>query len=123
MNKEKIESMKGKMIASIELYENKTELRFNLASGRAVIFEAVGDCCSNSWIEHFDELKEPAEIIDFLEVEMPASFITPVRPQMEDDDWDCEDIKYYFYELKTNKGSHMIEMRNSSNGYYGGWLE
>ena len=31
-----------------------------------------------------------------------------------------EDIKYYGFEIVTNKGSAKLEFRNSSNGYYGG---
>ena len=38
----------------------------------------------------------------------------------KEDPYDC--IQQYFYEFKTDVGSFSIEMRNISNGYYGGEL-
>ena len=53
------------------------------------------------------------------EIEIPPSF--EEKPTKTDN---CEEeMSYYFYEITTNKGSYMIEMRNSSNGYYGGSLD
>ncbi len=32
-------------------------------------------------------------------------------------------LQQYFYEIVTDKGSFTLEMRNESNGYYGGSME
>lgn len=80
-------------------------------------YNANGDCCSNSWIEHFDEVTSPETIVSFEENE-----IDPYVPDSTKTDNYEECMQYYFYKLKTDKGEYNIEMRNSSNGYYGGWL-
>jgi hypothetical protein len=37
-------------------------------------------------------------------------------------DYDGGELKFYYYTILTDKGETTIEMRNSSNGYYGGTL-
>ncbi len=71
---------------------------------------AVGECCSHSWVEHFDSIPTGETI---------KSVITKEVERIDDDaEHDC--LQKYFYEIVTDKGSYTIEMRNSSNGYYGG---
>ena len=73
--------------------------------------EAMGDCCSHSWVEHFDSIPMGETIKSVVEKEA----------------WDLEHdmherLQQYFYEIITDKGSYSVEMRNSSNGYYGGYF-
>lgn len=82
-------------------------------------FHCQGDCCSHSWIEHFSSPTEPEVIVEFKQVEVPPTF---VESKTKTDNYE-EEVQYYFYELVTEKNTYQIEMRNSSNGYYGGWLE
>lgn len=81
-------------------------------------FSPQGDCCSQSWIEHFDEVARPGTIVSFEEKEIPPSY--EIKPTKYDHYQDK--IEHYFYELKTDNARYLIEMRNSSNGYYGGYL-
>lgn len=75
----------------------------------------MGDCCSTSWIEHFEGVENlPGQTI--LEV------WSDYGPREEDHpEHDC--LQVYFYKLRTTAGYVDIDMRNSSNGFYGGWLE
>ncbi len=115
---EKVEYLKGKTIKEILVEDDRETLMFILDPQEKIEFQAVGDCCSDSWIEHYDHIKEPATIIEFVEIDIPASFESKPSEHNKGEDV----MEYYFYELKTDKGSFMIEMRNSSNGYYGGSL-
>ena len=112
----KLERLKGKILIGIKLDNNDLIIETTTEN---ISFHPYAECCSNSWIEHFDEVKEPSEIIEMKEIEIPPSF--EEKPTKTDN---CEEeMSYYFYEITTDKGSYMIEMRNSSNGYYGGSLE
>lgn len=86
-----------------------------------------GACCSTSWIEHCEELPSDDEIISKLEcvdIGPNYNFKTDKYGRTIDEKGSTHEcLAHYFYRITTNKGSYDIEMRNSSNGYYGGWLE
>lgn len=116
---DKVKGLIGKVIIKIEVLGDDDCLRLILDNEEHIDFSAEGDCCSQSWIEHYDEVSEPSTIIEFKEIPISPSFEEKPTTKGHYE----EEMKYYFYELVTNKGSYMIEMRNSSNGYYGGSLE
>jgi hypothetical protein len=101
--------LKGKTILSVE-HSDET-LRFNL-KGDAVCFEAVGDCCSSSFIESLDN---PEAFKD-------AVFDSVKSVSGESKDIDYEVHKWTFYKFKTSKGLCTLSFRNESNGYYDGYL-
>lgn len=103
--------LKGKHILSIEW--NEAGIRFNL-KGDAVTFEAVGDCCSQSYVESLDN----PEIFQDSIFESVESVEGEVK---EKDDFDVH--KWTFYKFKTSKGMCTLSFRNESNGYYDGGLE
>jgi hypothetical protein len=99
-------------VAGISVSEDKEQLVFTLADGRTLTYTAEGDCCSHSWIEH---LTVPPDIA--------GSVITGWKQQdMGETEADYETIKVYQTSFITAKGEIVVEYRNSSNGYYGGWL-
>lgn len=106
----------GRILNKIILNDSTT-LIFNTDIGDFV-FYAYGDCCSSSWIEHFESPEKPEKIVSFEEIEIDPF---PDREPINDDDYDC--LQQYFYKVTTDKGMYNIEMRNESNGYYGGNLE
>lgn len=108
----------GKVLTKIEVKDNETTLLLHTNDG-VYKYDADGDCCSSSWIEHFNSPSESCTITDMKEIEVPPSY--EGKPTVHDHYE--EEIKYYFYEIITDKGSYQIEMRNSSNGYYGGSLD
>lgn len=82
------------------------------------VYRAEGDCCSESWVA------------DILGVEaLRGGTVASVEDSPLEEDYDLEDgrcrrecDKVYGYRLVTDKGRADIIFRNSSNGYYGGWL-
>lgn len=104
-------SLIGKKIISIE-WDEKT-IRFNLI-GHSVLFEAIGDCCSSSYIESLDnpEIFQDSTFIGVESVEGETKDI---------EDWEVH--KWTFYKFKTDKGMCTLSFRNESNGYYDGYLE
>lgn len=100
--------MYGAMLLAVE-HDKHDRLVLKTSHGTMTLTPA-GDCCSRSWIESVDEQGAIGGVVT---------------------DWDygaCEYLdaygeeKQYFPVLKTTKGRVHIELRNSSNGYYGGWL-
>lgn len=109
-----MEELLGKRITGVEIDTAAQEyLRFHTDDKEVVIYEAMGDCCSSSWVYSVSDpqvlLGEVVQAIE--DVEMP-----------DETEEDGEYIKYYGVALRTNKGICRIEYRNSSNGYYGGSL-
>ena len=51
--------------------------------------------------------------------EVPS--LDPDRTKVEDNDDDV--MKFYDIVINTNKGTLVLDMRNSSNGYYSGWVQ
>lgn len=93
-------------------------LRFVPQWGEPITFVAEGDCCSESWFA--DVLGVGAlfgeEITGVQILEMPDVDQADPRNRQESTD-------AYGFRLTTVKGQTTIAFRNSSNGYYGGWIE
>lgn len=104
----------GKIINEIKIAEDRLAILFITSEGN-VKAKCDGDCCSQTWIEHLElpALGFPARVISVRDLDMPNT------ESCEDED---EVVKYYGCEIVTNKGSIIIDYRNSSNGYYGGNL-
>lgn len=72
-----------------------------------------GDCCSSSWVES-------------VECDAPAGAVFCGYDLDDDRDppgWhDGSERKVYFGHFVTDRGRIAWEMRNESNGYYGGWI-
>ena len=104
----------GKAIKEIQMTTDKLAIKFVLEDGAEVIARTDADCCSQTWIEHISLPCSgfPAFVTDARNIEMP-DLGTP-------DNAEC--VAYYGYEIKTNKGDLVIDYRNESNGYYGGYL-
>ena len=97
-------------------YDGKN-LNMTLKNGENVVkmtWQPEGDCCSLSWIEHIEGVENLAG----------QTVLEAFTDEGERDDahpeYDC--LQIYFYKLRTTGGYLDIDMRNSSNGYYGGWL-
>jgi hypothetical protein len=94
-------------------------IKFVLDSGEVICYLAEGDCCSESWF---------ADIIgiDALlgqKIERVEDFECYDIPNNRDERTRQEYDAVYKYMLVTRKGYCDIIYRNSSNGYYGGWLK
>lgn len=120
------DALKGHSIVDIYLSGSKTDVAIVIGGTDYMVsvamLETEGDCCSHSWIEHIGnpEACHLARFIDWQEVN-----IDPSDDGLSEDEKEAAnsgELKFYFFKLTTSKGETLIEMRNSSNGYYGGML-
>lgn len=113
----KLEGIIGQRIVAVELDGSDDVLRITTDKGTYVLV-SEGDCCSESWFD-----KEHMEGVDLVLGQVVTGY--EVRPEYEpaDDRTRQECDKAYGAEIQTAAGSFVFEMRNSSNGYYGGSWE
>ncbi len=109
-----MKELAGKTVYAVRLNDDKDFIVFECENGDTVAYSAEGDCCSHSWIEHLNGLSEllGKRVNRIVEREMP---------EMKRGEY--EYIQSYGWTLETETGRCDIEMRNESNGYYGGWLQ
>ena len=110
----------GKTIAGVRISADRNKVMFDVHGGPPVTFVAKGDCCSESWIEDFDHETVIGGTVLRVE-EKTVGHDGLVSTKYPDNQQEVD--KQNFYEIITDKGSATLEMRNSSNGYYGGWME
>lgn len=103
----------GKKIYSVEIDQAHTVLIFMTFSGTFRYFSHVA-CCSHSWFEHLTGLEAifDGTVSKIIERKMSHP--------LEKNETRGDKIQFYGWTLETEKGRFDIEMRNSSNGYYGG---
>lgn len=112
-----MKELEGKVVAGLAVSECAAHLRFELQGGAFVCYEALADCCSESWFS------------DITGVSALLGQRVRAAERVELPDYDTEDGRClqevdqaYGYQLQTAKGRVDIVFRNSSNGYYGGEL-
>lgn len=108
-------SFVGKKILAAEINTAKDCIIFETDAGVFNLF-AYGDCCSNSWFEHISGVDSLIGQVVNTEDEIEMGEISRPAP----DEGYGKYIQSYSLKLATDKGHFEIEMRNSSNGYYGG---
>lgn len=111
--------MIGKKLAGVELQDNGERITFTFEGGGERSFGVEGDCCSTSWIEH---LEVPNDIAGATLLSVDGS--APITQDHDAHDVDHQDdsIEVYNTAFKTDRGEIILEYRNSSNGFYGGYL-
>lgn len=106
------DELKGRTITRVE-FPNETRLIFHTTEG-PLAYDAEGDCCSQSWVESISA--NLFAVTDATVREIREKRLTFDGTRQEED-------KVDFVTLVTDKGYFDIEFRNSSNGYYGGWMQ
>lgn len=100
----------GKRISTVRKSADATALAFDTDAG-PVAYAAFGDCCSESWFNH----------VVGLDCLIGGSVRdVEVLPEAEAEATRQERDIVYGWRIHTDKGTASVEMRNSSNGYYGG---
>ena len=99
---------------------DSTKLVFELTDGLFSV-EAEGDCCSSSWFEHMTGVCFALDAVVTEVVPVETADITDCDDNRKEE-YPAESLQRYSYRVETTKGTFDIEMRNSSNGYYGGYL-
>jgi hypothetical protein len=110
----------GKRIASVALTSNKEKIVFAFQDGTTQAFVTEGDCCSRSWIEHL-EMPNDLAGATLLAVDDSAGVDVTEDKEKNADGHEC--LQVYGTTFRTDRGDIVLEYRNSSNGYYGGWLQ
>lgn len=100
---------------AVTLNDSKDVVTFTFQDGGRIRYAVEGDCCSHSWIE---ELTVPDDIKDQTLVDVQDENMGTL-----DSDNEYETLQSYQTKFRTAKGDTItLEYRNSSNGYYGGYL-
>ena len=106
----------GTTITEYDLAPDGAFITFHRQNLPSITLDAVGECCSRTWIEDIDAPN--ALIGTVLAVEHIKSPNISTRPGPRYDEY----IQYYGLKITTKKGRCVIDYRNASNGYYGGEL-
>jgi len=116
---EKIKEYIGKTIKEFKFGEKKLE--FSFSDGVELVLYAQGDCCSESWFEgiYGEYALSPGSVLTSMEF-VDLQRIT--KPNKEDEHFDDDCVRLYGVKIMTSVGYADIDMRNSSNGYYGGFI-
>lgn len=118
--REKALGLLGKDLEQIAINGDKTFILFAFKDGTGMIYSAEGDCCSQSWFEHISGVEALQGKITGVEEIAGASWTMQQPPER----WIKDDhIEVYFIKITTDRGRATIELRNASNGFYGGTFE
>lgn len=115
-----MDELVGTTIEGVSISKDRRVVRFSLRGRAPMAFLAEADCCSASWVEEFDFTAITGGTVvrvDVKDVCGDGRLLATAYP-----DYQQEVDAAYFYEIVTDRGSATLEMRNSSNGYYGGWM-
>lgn len=111
-----MDELVGRTINAIQIDDAEQHyLAFGTDSGR-IIYVAEGDCCSESWFYHILGVDN---LLGQTVLETESCYLG----EPEDGFSRQESDKLYSIKLRTARGYADIEFRNSSNGYYGGYLD
>lgn len=118
--------MYNRPLKSVVLDQDKEGITFTFLDDSVETFKVEGDCCSHSWVEHLevpDDL-EGAIILGIEDADMePHDGHECDDPDEYNSSCGHECLQVYHTRFQTDKGAIVLEYRNDSNGYYGGWLE
>lgn len=107
--------LEGKIVSQVLMNDDNTVIVFKTDTGEQIVYEAQGDCCSESW---FSGIVGLGSLLGQQVIEVTE------RPEIGDLKSERQEFDIlYGYFIKTKDGVIEIEFRNASNGYYGGWCE
>ena len=122
MSSYKFSDLLNRTIDKVKINTDNTVLRiYSFWSGKFFGFRTEGDCCSYSWIEHVEnaEYLAGSKVLEVIDIDVDSEeFPLPEAEKQPD-----QLIQFYGLEFKLeNRPSFRLEYRNSSNGYYGGYI-
>ena len=106
----------GKTVEKMEVNSEKDVIKFSLLGGEVIYASAIGEYCSRSWFEHLEgeDALIGHPVLGVVEREMSKPIDKTGAPDYG------ELTEFYGWTIETARGRFDIEMRNESNGYYGG---
>lgn len=132
MSKTVAEKLVGKELDGFRISEDREQIIFTIrhpkpyagpqgqyhCHSEPVVLQVYGDCCSYSWIESVDNPNALfGKVLSVEDIEMPEAKTWEHRKEKE-----CECVSFYGLKIVTERGHCVIDYRNDSNGYYGGWI-
>ena len=111
-----------KIISYVEPDDEDEDFIFKIEDDSFVTIYAHGDCCSCSWFEKFDET-DIGYICGTLAIEdIIGKTIKSIDCDLDSNENGGE-IKIYEISINFDDNTEfMFIMKNSSNGYYGGYI-
>ena len=123
-----MEELVGKIIDKIFISKDEYTIAFQVDDGEVIAYSTVADCCSESWfadiigleaVKGYDRYRgsnlDSRRVRQVIECDMHWYNVEDGRGRQNFD-------QAYGYAIYTGYGVLKIAFRNSSNGYYGGWL-
>ena len=113
-------TIKGLLVAGTKFPKGRFDSggKIVLDDGGYIEVGAIGECCSDSWIEDVEEVAYyPCKIMGITSHLMSEG---PCKPFGYDGRHTY--LKSYAYTVITDNGYIRFNLRNASNGYYGGCL-
>jgi hypothetical protein len=104
----------GQTIKQISMNPEQTALEFLAESGERYCYMTAGCCCNDVWFNHISGIEA---IVDGTVSGVEVKGWTDVEATRQ------EVEEAGFWTIQTEKGRFDIEVRNSHNGYYGGWVD
>ena len=104
----------GTTINQIAMNDRHDIMRVTYDNVFVRFFETEGDCCSTSWFE------EIFNIDALIGGKVQAVEDIPDMPEAPNP---LKEDQLYGIKVTTSKGTAKIVFRNSSNGYYGGYIQ
>lgn len=105
----------GKKVVAVHLASDGGAIKFDVEGHEPIIAHADGDCCSHSWIEY---VETPENLLGTVTA---VEDVDLGKPDESNEEHEC--LRFYGCKIHTERGSSLLDYRNSSNGYYGGSLE
>jgi len=108
------ESLISKKIESLYQNDSKETLIFKTSDGYFIKYNTCNECCNSVWFSSINGL-------DSLIGGTVNKVICKGWNDLEGNDYEV--LESCFWTISTEKGFFDIEVRNSHNGYYGGYVE
>lgn len=121
-------NMVGRKLASVASLDGDTVLEVRFDDGSVSRYRVEGDCCSRSWIEHLTVPPDVAgatilRVTDSEGVDATPEQVAESNARPENREYGVDSLLVYQSAIETTRGAVVIEYRNDSNGYYGGYLK
>lgn len=110
-----MDALIDKEISRVFVSDDQHSIYFDTDSG-VVGYSTEGDCCSESW---FADITGVDAILGAVVLRAETLAMDDPSDERSRQEYD----QAYGYQLTTARGRCVIVFRNSSNGYYGGWME
>lgn len=129
----------GKLVTSIYVSDDEQLMKFNIKDEQPIIYQAYGDCCSETWFADIisgwkfrqkveDRENHPLEVVGCEDLDIPEwlqeVIVADGRGRQESDTVYGFKLTFKDHAWRPAEQYDLtIIFRNSSNGYYGGEVE